>query len=112
MEDYDKIRPCDLCWPHSSIIWPFLGYSFSFILIIYILGHQQIACFQRSLADFPANLGSAQQNIDGAVKLIDHECVNDIDESKTEELAKELVWNDSFMMIHQSYHPLLVHLFE
>ena len=61
------------------------------------LGHQQIACFQRSLADFPANLGSAQQNIDGAVKLIDHECVSNIDESKTEELAKE-----SFL---SKFHP-------
>ena len=71
------LTPIDLIFTTLNVIWPVF------------LGHQQIACFQRSLADFPANLGSAQQNIDGAVKLIDHECVSNIDESKTEELAKE-----------------------
>ena len=71
------LTPIDLNFTTLNVIWPAF------------LGHQQIACFQRSLADFPANLGSAQQNIDGAVKLIDHECVNNIDESKTEELAKD-----------------------
>ena len=53
------------------------------------LGLQQIDSFRRSLRDFPSNLGSAQQNIDGAVKLIDADCVNNIDDSKTEELAKD-----------------------
>ena len=41
-----------------------------------ISGLRQIDCFRRSLTDFPANLGSAQQNIDGAVNLIDADCVS------------------------------------
>ena len=84
MKYFDNLDPDSICltlidlnFTTLNVIWP------------EFLGHQQIACFQRSLADFPANLGSAQQNIDGAVKLIDHECVNNIDESKTEELAKD-----------------------
>lgn len=52
-------------------------------------GRRQINGFWRSLADFPANLGSAQSNIAGAVKLVDAECVCNIDELKTEELAKD-----------------------